>query len=96
MSQGFNRRVMMSLLVIVVVMSFASVSVAVPPVNTDRNGVALKGYDPVAYFTLGKAVKGSKDYTYTWKGAGWWFANQGHRELFKKNPEKYAPQFGGY
>lgn len=96
MSREFNGRSMMPLLVIVIVLSFTSVTAAVPPVNIDQGGLALRGYDPVAYFTRGKAVKGTEDYAYSWKGAVWWFVDQRHRELFIKNPGTYAPQYGGY
>lgn len=66
-------------------------------VNTPMFGSeAINGYDPVAYFTLNKAVKGDKAYTYSWNGATWYLSSQENADLFKANPEKYAPQFGGY
>lgn len=66
-------------------------------VNTGYFGdVAIKGYDPVAYFTENKAVKGSPQFVHQWLGAEWHFANAGNRELFKADPAKYAPQYGGY
>src|SRR5918995_185584 len=64
-------------------------------VNTGYfGGVAIMGYDTVAYFTDGKAVKGSEKYSYEWLGASWHFANDEHRKLFAANPVSYAPQFG--
>ena len=57
---------------------------------------AISGYDPVAYVTDSAPVKGSKEFSYQWKGADWYFASAEHRDLFKANPEKYAPQYGGY
>ena len=57
--------------------------------------VALKGYDPVAYFTDGKPTPGLADYELTFDGQRYRFASAMHRELFKANPDKYAPQFGG-
>ena len=66
------------------------------PINTTWLGVAVKGYDVVAYFTQSKAVKGIKDYEFEWKGAKWRFSTADHLEMFKKDPEKYAPQYGGY
>lgn len=57
---------------------------------------AIKGYDPVAYFTEGKAVKGSKAFTYAYKGATWRFATAEHRDLFAATPTKYEPQYGGW
>lgn len=70
---------------------------AASPVNkTFLGGVAIDGYDPVAYFTDGKPVKGSKDHEFDWQGATWRFASAEHRDLFAADPEKYAPQYGGY
>lgn len=63
--------------------------------RTNRKGLAVKGYDPVAYFTLGKPTKGSADITYTWSDAEWRFATTEHRDLFIADPNRYAPQFGG-
>ena len=66
------------------------------PVNKNWKGLAVKGYDPVAYFTLGEPVKGKKEFEINWKGATWRFSAAAHRDLFAANPEKYAPQYGGY
>lgn len=57
---------------------------------------AINGYDAVAYFTKGQAVKGNKVFTHNWKDAEWYFSSNENLDLFKSNPEKYAPQFGGY
>lgn len=57
---------------------------------------AIRGYDPVAYFKDAKPVKGEKKFVYSWKSANWYFANQQNLDLFKSNPEKFAPQYGGY
>lgn len=65
-------------------------------INTTWGKVAIKGYDTVAYFTMGEPVKGKKDFETTWKGAKWRFATAEHRDLFTADPEKYAPQYGGY
>jgi len=68
----------------------------VTSVNVTAEGVAIKGYDPVAYFTEQMPVKGSADFEYLWSGAKWRFATAEHRDLFKAYPEKYAPKYGGY
>ncbi len=65
-------------------------------VNAGSDGIAIKGYDPVAYFTMSKPVKGSDQYTYEWNGAKWQFSSREHLDLFSAGPEKYAPQYGGY
>ena len=57
---------------------------------------AIKGYDAVAYFTDGKPVKGDDDFSYDYLGAEWLFASQEHLDMFKANPQAYAPQYGGY
>jgi len=57
--------------------------------------LALKGYDPVAYFTDAKPTPGVAAYELVWDGQRYRFASAEHRDLFKANPEKYAPQFGG-
>jgi YHS domain-containing protein len=66
-------------------------------VNTGYfGGIAIMGYDPVAYFTDNRAVKGSEKYSYDWLGAPWHFASMEHKEMFTADPIKYAPQYGGY
>ena len=65
------------------------------PVFNPSEG-AIHGYDPVAYFTESKAVKGDTKFTYTWNTATWYFASQQNLDAFKANPEKFAPQYGGY
>ena len=60
------------------------------------DGIAIKGYDPVAYFSEGKPVEGLKEFSYSWQGTEWHFKNLANRDAFKAAPEKYAPQFGGY
>lgn len=57
---------------------------------------AIRGYDPVAFFNEGKALSGSKEFYYDWKGARWFFVSTDHLEMFKKDPERFAPQYGGY
>jgi YHS domain-containing protein len=77
--------------------ALSGAAAAEEPINTGLfGGVAIKGYDTVAYFTEGKAVKGSEEFSYEWLGAPWHFANAEHRSLFSSNPTKYAPQYGGY
>jgi len=71
-------------------------SAPLAPINVDTDGFALKGHDPVAYFTLGLPVKGQKEYQYGWNNAKWLFSSEQHLTLFKENPAKYAPQYGGY
>ncbi|MEM9245376.1 MAG: YHS domain-containing (seleno)protein, partial [Cyanobacteria bacterium P01_F01_bin.153] len=59
-------------------------------------GVALKGTDPVAYFTEGKPVPGSEEFSLRWNSVQWHFASAENRDLFSANPSQYAPQYGGH
>ena len=70
--------------------------VASDEIGMEVLGVAIDGYDPVAYFTQGQALKGSEAYTHFWNDAEWRFINTEHRELFVANPVKYAPRHGGF
>jgi YHS domain-containing protein len=81
----------------VAILLLAGPAAALSPVNkTIFGGVAIDGYDPVAYFTDGRPVAGSKEFVHDWNGATWRFASAAHRDLFAQAPEKYAPQYGGY
>lgn len=62
----------------------------------EKDGVALRGYDPVAYFSSGKPQKGVPEHSYTYKGSHFLFATAENRRVFANAPEKYAPQFGGF
>jgi hypothetical protein len=61
-----------------------------------EDGVAIQGYDTVAYFTEGRAMQGKSEFEYVWGESRWWFATAEHRDLFAGDPERYAPRFGGY
>ncbi len=67
-------------------------------VNTlySDDGVAIRGYDPVAYHTEGKPVAGDAAITFDYKGATWRFASEKNRDLFAAHPDKYEPAYGGY
>jgi YHS domain-containing protein len=65
-------------------------------IYTDESGIAIKGYDTVAFFLDGKPTKGVMDFKTEWNGATWYFASAEHRDLFIASPEKYAPQYGGW
>jgi YHS domain-containing protein len=69
---------------------------AIRKVNVDSNGVILKGYDPVAYFTQNKAIKGSSKYQSSYQGATYYFSSAADLATFKRNPSKYVPQYGGF
>ena len=69
---------------------------AIERVNRSKQGLALEGYDTVAYFTDSRPIEGKPEFTHEWNGATWRFASREHRDLFAAAPEKYAPQYGGY
>lgn len=87
----FRRFVLLALLLI------AMPVLAVPPINqSNADAPAVKGYDVVAYFEEGAPKQGSAEFTHQWRGAEWRFASAAHRDLFAADPERYAPQYGGY
>jgi YHS domain-containing protein len=61
-----------------------------------KDGKAVQGYDVVAFHLKQKPVVGDSSFSFKWKDANWYFENETNLKLFKENPEKYAPQFGGY
>lgn len=63
---------------------------------TDKNGVAIEGYDVVAYFTSNSATKGSARYSTEFDGATWYFSSKENKESFSKDPAKYLPKYGGW
>ena len=82
---------MCGFLLLVWVASFAQKSALFNPSEG-----AIHGYDPVAYFRESKPVKGDKKYSLSWNSATWYFASKENMDAFKANPEKFAPQYGGY
>lgn len=78
----------------------SSVAWAADPVfieaTTDGGRAAIRGYDPVAYHLIGAPVLGAAQFTHEWRGATWRFASAANRDAFARDPEKYAPQYGGY
>ncbi len=93
-------------LIVIFALLFAGNVFAASKINTldkegllssyEETGIAIRGYDTVAYFTLGKPVEGSADYAVKWNDATWHFSTQEHADLFENDPEAYAPQYGGY
>ena len=91
-----RRRVWTATCLAVFFFALVSPAEAIAPVYSTYLGGAIRGYDPVAYFTEKKPVKGKKDFSHKWKGAAWYFSSARNRDLFRDNPEKYAPKYGGY
>jgi YHS domain-containing protein len=96
-----SRFLAMSLIVVAGVLGTPSAASAyeegsTSAVNVDQNGLALRGYDPVAYFTAGAATLGTAQFTATHDGANYQFVSAANRDLFLKEPTKYAPAFGGF
>ncbi len=76
-------------------LTIAAPALAIDPVFT-KGGLAIRGYDPVAYFTEGKPVKGKAEFTHSREGATWRFASAANRDAFVADPLRYSPQYGGY
>jgi enamine deaminase RidA (YjgF/YER057c/UK114 family) len=85
---ALNRGV--TLLVLLFVALFASTA------RGDEPKLSISGYDPVAYFTVGRPVQGKAEFEYVWRKLRWRFASGEHRDLFIKDPQRYAPQYDGY
>lgn len=77
--------------------AFSSLAFSEDPIETGTfNNKAIYGYDTVAYFTVNKPVKGADEITSDWRGATWHFSSLENKAMFDAEPEKYAPQYGGY
>jgi YHS domain-containing protein len=74
----------------------AGVPGSTSPVNVDAQGLALRGYDPVAYFEDGKPTRGTEKLSASYGGARYLFASESHRKRFLRNPKKYIPEYGGF
>jgi len=86
-------KILMSLPVVLLLLTeIGSIAVGKPPMDN----IAIKGYDTVAYFKAGKAIKGNKSFIFQWHSMTWYFLTKENRDLFASNPEKYAPQYDGY
>ncbi|WP_230532233.1 YHS domain-containing (seleno)protein [Microvirga roseola] len=88
-----SRRDVIGLLIAVAAGSCAFITV---PLASDVKPLAIKGYDPVAYFTAGAPMRGLPDIEYEWDEYRYRFARPAHRELFEANPARYAPQFANF
>jgi hypothetical protein len=93
--QDLLRRSVMSALVGFAAAPLGSVLAAEPAVVPAKR-MALQGYDPVSYFTNGRPEKGSPEFTAAFDDATYWFKSAEHRAMFAADPERYAPQFGGF
>ena len=85
------------LLVFITTLLFSAFSFAEDPIETGTfNNKAIYGYDPVAYFKVNKAVKGKESISHEYKGAVWFFSTEVNKALFVSDPDRWAPQYGGY
>jgi YHS domain-containing protein len=85
------------LIAMVAVMALAVPAVAgETTVNVNSEGVAIDGYDPVAYHQPSGALHGKSEFQTEWQGAVWYFANAENRDAFLADPDRYAPQYGGW
>jgi len=85
------------LLTNVLTLGFALAAAAWAPAGAaGEPRVAIKGYDPVAYFTEGKPVRGKASMAFDWDESRYYFASARHRDLFAADPDRYAPRFSGF
>ncbi|MBS9718946.1 YHS domain-containing (seleno)protein [Pseudohalocynthiibacter aestuariivivens] len=92
-----NRRAFLGLLVALpVVGTIVRPALASSPEVFATDGVAINGYDPVAYFSQSAPVLGDETHALIWRGATWYFSSANNMVRFEANPELFAPQYGGY
>jgi YHS domain-containing protein len=84
--------ILLSFLFVLLLTRFGDMAIGQSPVDN----LAIKGYDTVAYFKDGKALKGNESFTSQWHNMTWYFSTKENRDLFAASPEKYAPQYDGY
>jgi YHS domain-containing protein len=92
-ANSLSRRAAIRLLVLVAALLLGT---SIPSAAAEPVPLAIKGYDPVAYFTVGKPTPGLPAIEYEWHGYRYRFSRAEHRELFKADPVRYAPQFENY
>jgi len=90
------KKLLLSLVVATLALPLFAQSETKTLVNVDDSGVAIQGYDPVAFFTDNKPVKGDQKFLFKHDGAIYYFASKEQKNLFKADPAKYTPEFGGY
>ena len=91
----------MKTLIFAIVVSTVSLHLSAQPALRSKQfnleqGIAIQGYDPVAYFTKGMAVKGRKEFSFVTEGVTYYLSSAANKELFSKNPKAYEPQYGGW
>jgi YHS domain-containing protein len=99
-------KMIIAIVVVIVVLVFTFMKAKhISPISLGRHNkvnqnifsdLAINGFDPVAYFAQDKQAAGTETITHKWNGATWRFSSEENKNLFVANPEKYAPQFGGY
>jgi hypothetical protein len=83
-------------IMLIIFLLFTATTSAADTLQYSTENGAIDGYDPVSYFTENQPERGSPDITAEWNGAVWHFRTVEHRDAFVRNPESYAPQYGGF
>src|SRR5262245_42049426 len=96
MSRVKFRPLVAALFALAITPAFAGVPGSTSSINVDAHGLALGGYDPVAYFDTGKPTHGVAKIDASYEGARYLFASEAHRKAFLSDPNKYLPEFGGF
>lgn len=95
LARPFTNLFVFSLIAVGIIIG-AGAAMAESRINETFTGKAIDGYDPVAYFTQSKPVEGMSEFSHEWNGATWLFASAANQQAFAKDPEKFAPKYGGY
>ena len=91
-----TKKSLLSAMVLPLVLATALLAQTAPAIYTTKSNLALSGYDAVSYFKDGKPMAGKPEFSYKWMDATLRFSSAENRDAFKAEPEKYAPQYGGY
>jgi YHS domain-containing protein len=90
--ESINRTMKGFIIILLLLTGFGEVAMG----ELSGSDIAIKGYDTVAYFKTGKALKGNESFSFKWHDLTWYFSTKENRDLFTTSPEKYVPQYDGY
>ena len=96
LASGILTRTFLNILTVTILFTWTATAGAFDKVNKTFFGVAIKGYDTVAYHTEGQAVKGKSNFSHKWNEAKWYFVSAENRDLLAAGPERYVPHYCGY
>lgn len=89
------KKIILAVSLLLTLSAYSQTALRIKTFNLEK-GIAIQGYDPVAYFTVNKAVEGKKEFSVITEGITYYFSSQTNKDLFLKDARKYEPQYGGW